>query len=164
MHITKKEPLAHTLTETLITAAGSFAGIGILTFLSYTFKAPVLLASFGASAVLVYGAPQSPLAQPRNLVGGHLISAFIGITTFQLLGDHWYSASIAVTASILLMLLSKTIHPPGGATALVCVMQHCGYKFLLTPVLAGAIILLLIALLANHFSPKRTYPVKDSTS
>ena len=81
---------------------------------------PLLMAPFGASAVLVFGAPNSPLAQPRNVIGGHVVSALVGVTVYQLVGDSPLAAvSIAVPAAIALMHASRTLHPPGGATAFV---------------------------------------------
>src|SRR5512144_1398473 len=83
----------------------------------------LIIGSFGASAVLIYGAVKSPLAQPRNLIGGHLISALIGVLSYKLLGPHlWLASSIAVATSLALMHISKTLHPPGGATALIAVI------------------------------------------
>ena len=126
-----------------------------------------LIGSFGASAVLVYGAPMAEFSQPRNLVGGHVFSAIIGVTVFMLLGgDNILAAPIAVSLAIVVMHFTRTLHPPGGATALIPIIagsriHSLGYMYVLFPVLAGAIILLLVALLVNNMSknPKRHYPV-----
>ena len=102
---------------------GSFAGIGIIAYLQSK-QLPhsdvvFLIGSFGASSVLVYGVIQSPLAQPRNLIGGHVISAIAGVTVQQFAPDIlWITAPLAVSTSIVLMQMTKTLHPPGGATAL----------------------------------------------
>ena len=78
----------------------------------------IIIGSFGASAVLTYGAIRSPLAQPRNLIGGHMISAMIGVASFQLFEAFpWLAASFAVATAIAVMHMTKTLHPPGGATA-----------------------------------------------
>jgi CBS-domain-containing membrane protein len=83
----------------------------------------MIIGSFGASAVLIYGAIRSPLAQPRNLIGGHVISAVIGVTAYKLLPAHlWLASPIAVATSIAVMHATKTLHPPGGATALIAVI------------------------------------------
>lgn len=123
-----------------------------------------LIGSMGASAVLVYGAPRSPLAQPRNLVGGHLIAAFVGVACQQLLG-HWpeLAASLAVATAIALMQITKTLHPPGGATALIAVagseqIHRLGFLYVLVPVGLGALLLLLVALLVNNIPATRRYP------
>jgi len=150
---------------------GAFFGIGIIAFLqSYVLDkndAVFLIASFGASSVLVYGAIQSPLAQPRNLIGGHLISAFIGVTIYKLLPDIiWLTAPLAVALSIIVMQITKTLHPPGGATALIAVIgsqkiKMLGYFYIISPVLAGALILLIVALIFNNITTYRRYPTDE---
>lgn len=126
-----------------------------------------LIGPFGASAALLYGAPQADFAQPRNLIGGHLLSALTGVTVCLLLGDYPVLAcAVAVAVAIMLMQATRTLHPPGGATALIAVIggdsiEALGYSYVLTPVLTGSVILLLIALLVNNLSSntKRHYPV-----
>jgi CBS-domain-containing membrane protein len=123
-----------------------------------------LIGSFGASSVLVYGIIQSPFSQPRNLVGGHLISAFVGVTVHKLVPDIiWIAAPMAVSLSIVLMQITKTLHPPGGATALIAIIgsdkiKALGYTYLFSPVLIGVLILLLAALIFNNMTSKRQYP------
>lgn len=124
---------------------------------------PLLIGSFGASAVLAFGAIDSPLAQPRNLVGGHVVSALVGVSCAQLLPIAWLAAAIAVATAIALMQISKTLHPPGGATALIAVIggepvQKLGYSYVLVPCLTGALLMLLIALVVNNIPPERQYP------
>ena len=126
---------------------------------------PLLIGSFGASAVLAFGAPQSPLAQPRNLVGGHLVSALTGVSCALLVpAPLWLAAALAVSTSIALMHLSKTLHPPGGATALIAVtggegIRQLGYLYALVPCLSGACLMLGIALVVNNLSATRRYPL-----
>ncbi|MFZ2657453.1 MAG: HPP family protein [Victivallales bacterium] len=147
---------------------GSIVGIGLCAFLSSYIFEPVgitlLIGSFGASAVLVYAAVKSPLAQPRNLVGGHVISAVIGVACYQFFGSTiWIAAAMAVSLAIMAMLATKTLHPPGGATALIAVtggagVNKLGYLYVLFPVATGAVILLLVALAVNKISADRQYP------
>jgi len=141
---------------------GSFCGIFACAFLSFYYRVPLLIGSFGASAVLIYAAIDSPLAQPRNLVGGHIISAMVGVTCFKLLGVTGFSCAMAVSLAILVMLLTRTLHPPGGATALIAVItpsiQPLGYYYVLAPAGVGALIMLLVALLTNNLANKRRYP------
>lgn len=147
---------------------GSFIGIGIIAFLqSRTLPQSdvvYLIGSFGASSVLVYGVIQSPLAQPRNLIGGHLVSAIIGVTIQKFAPDIlWITAPLAVSLSIVLMQITKTLHPPGGATALIAVtgseqIKNLGYWYVLSPVLSGCFILLIVALIFNNMTSKRHYP------
>lgn len=126
-----------------------------------------LIGSFGASAVLVYGAPLAEFSQPRNLIGGHVVSAFIGVTTHLLISDNIVLASaLAVSLAIALMHFTRTLHPPGGATALIAVIggqkiEALGYLYIITPVFFGAVIMLIVALFVNNMStnPKRHYPL-----
>ncbi|THV59516.1 HPP family protein [Flagellimonas alvinocaridis] len=147
---------------------GSFIGIaciGVIQghYLNQTDNI-LIIGSFGATGVLIYGAIHSPLAQPRNLIGGHVISAIIGVTVSQFLGDIlWLAAALSVSISILAMQLSKTLHPPGGATALIAVIGSekiigLGYWYVIFPVLSGVFIMLLVALTFNNLTPERRYP------
>lgn len=114
--------------------------------------------------MLVYGVIESPLAQPRNLIGGHLVSAIIGVTVQKLFPELlWIAAPLAVSLSIIAMQITKTLHPPGGATALIAAtaspqLRELGYMYVLSPVLSGCIILLIIALIFNNLTPLRRYP------
>ena len=125
---------------------------------------PRLIGSFGASAVLVYGVINSPLAQPRNLVGGHVLSAIIGVTVYRLLPQKlWLAGALAVALAIVGMQITKTLHPPGGATALIAVigslqLKALSYWYVLVPVLAGVLLLLLVAVVVNNLTPTRHYP------
>jgi len=121
----------------------------------------LIIGSFGASAVLIYGAVNSPLAQSRNLIGGHLLSALIGVSIYKILPDHMIlSSALAVSLSIIVMELTLTLHPPGGATALIAIIggegiHDLGYMYLLAPVLTGCFILLIIV---NNIPKHRHYP------
>lgn len=147
---------------------GSFVGIGLLSYLeSIRFSGTdivFLIGSFGASSVLVYGIIQSPFSQPRNLIGGHVISAIIGVTINKLVPDIiWLSAPLAVSLSIIFMQITKTLHPPGGATALIAVtgsaqIKDLGYMYVLSPVLDGVLILFITALIFNNMTSSRSYP------
>jgi len=147
---------------------GSFIGITAVALIHYKLLDQngllLLIGSFGASAVLIYGAIRSPLAQPRNLLGGHILSAFIGVTTFQWLGEYpWLAAAVAVSTSIALMHLTRTLHPPGGATALIAVIggesvHKLGYLYVLMPTALGACVMLAVALIINNIPKNRRYP------
>ena len=125
-----------------------------------------MVGSFGASAVLIYGAPQADFSQPRNLLGGHIISATIGVSIYKLLPfDIALSGALAVSLSVVAMHVTRTRHPPGGATALIAVIgssevHSTGYLFVLTPIGTGAFAMLIVALIVNNLSrdPTRHYP------
>ncbi len=147
---------------------GAAIGIGICGYLSAEYFEPtdmtLLIGSFGASAVIVYGAVKSPLAQPRNLIGGHILSGLVGVASNQLFGDKvWLAAAMAVFVAIVVMLATKTLHPPGGATALIAVIggqriHNLGFLYAFVPAGAGAVILLIVGLIVNNLSKDRRYP------
>ena len=147
---------------------GAFIGISAVASIHFNLLAKrdlvMVIGSFGASAVLIYGAIRSPLAQPRNLIGGHMISAVIGVFCYQLLYPHpWLAAAVSVATAIAAMHATKTLHPPGGATALIAVIgsqniHDLGYMYVLMPAGAGAFIMLLVALLVNNIPKNRRYP------
>ena len=165
---TTKSPPAVGLFEIIWSWIGSFLGILVVAYLNFAIVEKIdlvmIIGSFGASAVLIYGAVRSPLAQPRNLIGGHVISAVIGVTTFKLLPEHLIlAAPIAVATSIAAMHATKTLHPPGGATALIAVIgsqkiHNLGYLYALVPAGVGAIVMLVVALLVNNIPKSRKYP------
>ncbi|RLA07500.1 MAG: HPP family protein [Gammaproteobacteria bacterium] len=125
-----------------------------------------LVTSFGASAVLVFGAPQADYSQPRNLLGGHILSAIIGISVYEFLPfDITVLAAVAVSLSVVAMHLTRTLHPPGGATALMGIIgssdvHNLGYTFVITPITIGCLLILLVGLVVNNLSanPLRQYP------
>lgn len=166
-YVIYRETLVNTK-EHFYSFVGSFIGIAILAFIQSKTLADIdsifLIGSFGASSVLIFGAVQSPLAQPRNLVGGHVISAIIGVTIYKTLPNFlWLTAPLAVSLSIVMMQLTKTLHPPGGAAALIAIIgtdrvKQLGYLYVLSPVLTGTLILLVVALVFNNITPSRKYP------
>jgi CBS-domain-containing membrane protein len=165
---TTQSPPRAGLSEILWSWLGAFLGIALVAYINDSMVEKtdliLLIGSLGASAVLIYGAIKSPLAQPRNLVGGHLISALVGVTCYKLLFPYpWLAGAVAVATSIALMHATRTLHPPGGATALIFVMgspklHNLGYLYVIMPVGAGVILMLLVALLVNNLSSRRRYP------
>jgi len=165
--VTTSPPMV-SLIEMVWSWIGAFAGISAVAYIHYNlFKGTdfvMIIGSFGASAVLIYGAIRSPLAQPRNLVGGHVISALIGVTCYKLLpGQMWLASSLAVATAIFVMHATKTLHPPGGATALIAVtgsqqIHGLGYFYVIMPAGVGAAVLLVVALLVNNIPKNRNYP------
>lgn len=148
---------------------GAFMGIALVGWLSSSSALSMhdqlfLIGSFGATAVLLYGAPAVPFAQPRSVVGGHFVSAVVGVTVALIMPEPlWLAAAIAVATAVLFMQLTRTTHPPGGATALIAVIgseqvHSLGYWYVLNPVMAGILIMLAVALLMNNLLPTRRYP------
>lgn len=154
--------------EILWSWIGAFLGIAAVAWISQLFfeglDRSLMIGSFGASAVLVYGAVRSPLAQPRNLIGGHVLSAIVGVLCWKLLNQHmWLAESVAVATSIAIMHATRTLHPPGGATALIAVIgspaiHKLGFLYVIFPATIGPLILLAIGLLVNNIPASRRYP------
>ncbi len=125
-----------------------------------------LIGSFGASATLLFGAPHAPVAQPRSLVLGQILAALCGVTAYKLFGaDLGVAGGLAVGTTTAVMLVTGSLHPPAGATALIAVLgpakvHALGYLYVVTPVLAGALILLVIAVVVNNLvaDEHRHYP------
>ncbi|MDP2847597.1 MAG: HPP family protein [Humidesulfovibrio sp.] len=163
-----KSPPRVRRTEIVSSFLGSLTGIALLGWLHAAVADPVdqvlIIGSFAASAVLLFAAPKSPLAQPRNLLGGHVLSAIIGVSFRLALPEMpWLAAALAVATAIAVMLMTKTLHPPGGATAYIAVtggpkIAALGYLYVLCPALTGAAILLCVALAANALTTGRRYP------
>ena len=153
--------------EKIISAVGAFLGIFLTALFSKSLggkAAPLLIASMGASSALLFAAPHTPMAQPWPFVGGHLISALIGVTCFLFIPDPLAAAAIAVALAIFAMHLMNCLHPPGGATALAMVisgqeMHALGYGAILSPVGLNIMTLMIIALIVNNLLPGRRYPV-----
>lgn len=138
---------------------GGISGIGLVAWLTRLTEVPLLMAPFGATCVLLFAAPGAPLAQPRNVVGGHLVSALVGLIAIQLLGTGPLAMAIGVGVAIAAMQALRVVHPPAGANPLVVMMSGAvGYDFLLMPVLAGSVSLVLVALLINNLGSERRWP------
>jgi CBS-domain-containing membrane protein len=168
MRGTTQSPPRVSVSEVLWSWIGALIGIALVglvhaRLLDQTGQV-LLIGSFGATAVLVYGAVRSPLAQPKNVLGGHVLSALIGVCAHQVLGaTPWLAAAVAVATAIAVMHLTRTLHPPGGATALIAVIggdsvHSLGYMYALVPVGLGASLLLLVALVVNNIPKGRRYP------
>ena len=151
-----------------LSAAGGFVGLTAVMLISQVHLGTAgrvgLVASMGASAVLLFAVPHGPLSQPWAVLGGHLVSAVIGVACAKLIAQPLFAAPLAVSVAIGAMHYLRCIHPPGGATALNAVVggeavQQLGFQFVLTPVLLNAITILLIALLFNYPFAWRRYPV-----
>lgn len=153
--------------EKLISGLGGFIGIFLVLFTTRYFisaeDAPLVVASMGASAVLLFAVPHGPLSQPWALGCGQLVSAFIGVSCYLFIPDLFIAAAAAVGLSITAMYYLHCVHPPGGATALSAVIagpsvHALGYQFVLTPVLLNVLIIFAVALGYNFLFSWRRYP------
>jgi hypothetical protein len=163
-----KSPPGVGISELLWAWFGSAIAVGVGFYLSLRYFEPrdlvLIITSFGASAVLVFGAIKSPLAQPRNLIGGTVISALIGVASYKLFGNNIALAStIGVSCSIGAMLLTRTVHPPAGGTTLIAIIggkeiHDLGFVYPFLPAGAGVFLLLIAGLVINNLSRNRKYP------
>lgn len=144
--------------QVLLSWAGSFIGIALLAYLSDYSHYPLIAAPMGATAVLVFGVPDSPLAQPRNVIGGNFWGALVAVICVHFFGTAPWVMALAVATTIKLMKMTRTIHPPSGAVALVGVMSGVSWHFLFTPVLLGSVIIILWTCIFNNLAPERSYP------
>lgn len=153
--------------EKAVSAAGGFISIILLLIITestlHRSGAAAVIASMGASAVLLFAVPHGSLSQPWPVIAGHGFSAFFGVLCARMIPNHYAAAAAAVALAILAMHVFKCIHPPGGATALTAVLggpavQALGYKFILFPVLANAVTMVTIAILFNALFAWRRYP------
>ena len=138
-------------------AGGTFA-TAILALLGNWQNIAMILGSFGASCLLIFAYPESPFAQPRNIVGGHLITTFTGLAFMSLFGIEWWSLSLAVGTAIALMLLLRVPHPPAGSNPLIVMLGGVKWRFLITPTLVGALAVVVVALIYNNVGRGRHYP------
>ena len=119
---------------------------------------PFILASLGGSAVILFGMPDSDMAQPRSFLGGHVIATIVGLAFLNLLGTDWWVMAAAVATALTLMQVTRTIHSPAGADPIIVILNHAGWSFLLTPVAVGLAILLIAALAFNNWGGLASYP------
>jgi len=159
--------------EFIISILGAFIGTLIATFFTNTILAaddmPLILASTGASAILLFSLPFSPVSQPWNLVGGHLVSAVVGVSCYYLVSNELLAASLSIPFAMLFMHHLRCMHPPGGATAITAVVgganvHALGYAFVIIPVFINAIILLSIAMAIATFRDENPYEVRGEGS
>jgi len=153
--------------EKIISAVGGCIGIFVVFIVSNRFvgaeTAVYIIPSMGASAVLLFAAPHSPLAQPWNVFGGHLISAGVGVICAQFIPIVAIAAAASVGLAIAAMYYARCIHPPGGATALAAVIggaqvHSLGFEYIISPVLVNVISILTVAILFNYLFKWRRYP------
>ncbi|MFC3031552.1 HPP family protein [Pseudoalteromonas fenneropenaei] len=139
----------------LLAGMGATIAIGLLALLELLSPHFIwLMAPFGATTVLLFGLPDSPLAQPRNVIFGHLLTAAIGLIFLQFFPVNGLTLAIATGLSVSTMLLTKTTHPPAGANALLIMLSAPSWWFLITPVLIGAVTLVLCARIFHRCKSK----------
>lgn len=142
----------------VISWLGGVLAIAVVAYLADSSHVPLVLGSFGASCVLVFGFPDSPFSQPRNVIAGHFLATLTGLLFLTVFGAHWWSMALAVGTSIAVMQLTRTVHPPAGSNPVIVMLAAPSWQFLLTPTLLGAIVLVMVAIIFNNFPKERAYP------
>ncbi len=141
----------------LLGAMGATIGIILLQVLSESSNIDLLVAPFGATFVLVFALPESPLVKPKNIIGGYLVATFTGLVFYQFLGNNPYSLGLAFGISFVLMQLTKTLHPPAGSIPLLIMFSKPDWSYIITPILVGVILILVYEkfynFVLNKFKP-----------
>ena len=146
----------------LISGFGAFLCISALAYLnSYDESNLWLIPPFGASMVLVMAVHESPLAHPKNVFFGHIISAFSGVFIYTILGFSFFSVGLGVGLAIFLMMATKTVHPPAGANPIIAILGAKGVGFLMIPVAAGAAFIVLFAIIYNQLMKRKYFTFND---
>jgi len=147
---------------TLKTAAlawlGGFLAIAFVAGLGDFLSIALVLGSFGASCVLIFGYPDVPFSQPRNVVAGHFLSSAIGLACLYAFGPQAWAMGLAVGTAIAVMLLTRTVHPPAGSNPVIVFLMQPSWSFLWYPTLAGALLIVAVALIYNNATRKTNYP------
>ena len=146
--------------QSILASISSIITIGILTLLTYkTSYGVFLIASFGSTMVLLYGYPESPFAQPKNIFFGHLLTSLVGIICLNFIAMPIYLIiPIAVGLGAGLMILLNVTHPPAGGNPIIVIIGSVSYDYLITPVILGSIIVIVFGVLINKIILKKQYP------
>ncbi|KZK99048.1 MULTISPECIES: HPP family protein [Pseudovibrio] len=151
-------PAKHPLSHILIGGLGGIVAIAILALMDGSLEAALLLGSFGASCVLIFGFPEAPFSQPRNIIAGHGLSSFVGLLLLTLFGPTWWALALAAGLAIALMMATRTVHPPAGSNPVIIFLAQPGWDFLLFPTLTGAVLLVIVAWVFLKLSKRSAYP------
>jgi CBS-domain-containing membrane protein len=141
-----------------VAGLGGMLAIGLMEWFSLTARYPLAAIPFATSIVLVIGSPEAEPAQPRALIGGHVVSTVVGLAVLKLAGPTAWAGALAVGLAILAMYLTATFHPPAGIDPLLVVANNLAWTFLFVPVLAGALLLTLFAYIWHHWLRRRHWP------
>ena len=137
---------------------GGVVAISMVAGLTKLVATPLVLGSFGATCVLVFGYPDVPFSQPRNIIVGHVLSSLIGLTFLAVFGPHWWAAGLATGTAIAVMMVTRSVHPPAGSNPVIVFLSQPSWTFLLYPTLVGALIMTVAALLYNNATRAANYP------
>jgi len=143
----------------MLAGVGAATAIGFVGALATYTGEPLLLGSLGASCVFLFGLPDAPFSQPRNVIAGHVLSSLIGLVFLKIFGPHAWTLALALGTAVAVMFVTRTVHAPAGSNPVIVFMTEPGWSFLLAPTLLGAGGLVLIALLFNNTVHPGRYPL-----
>lgn len=141
-----------------LAALGGVLAIALVAGLTEGFDELFIIGSFGATCVLVFGYPDVPFSQPRNVVGGHFLSTLTGLVFLEVFDAHWWSVALAVGAAIAVMMATRTVHPPAGSNPVIVVLGVPDWDYLWFPTLVGAVLIVVVALIYNNMTREARYP------
>jgi len=137
---------------------GAFLAASVIGYLAYTTNQPIIMGSFGASIFVLFVLPESPFAQPRNVILGHFVTTLIGLIFFHLVSPESWSMALALAFAIAVMQYLRVPHPPAGSNPFIVFLLGSQWEFLLMPTLIGSVLIVIVALFYNNLSNDRSYP------
>ena len=137
---------------------GSFVAACIVGYLAYITKQPIIMGSFGASIFVLFVLPDSPFAQPRNVIFGHFLTTLIGLIFYHFIASDWWSMALALAFAIAAMQYLRVPHPPAGSNPFVVFLLGAQWDYLWMPSLLGSLLIVIVALFYNNLSNERSYP------
>lgn len=142
----------------LLAGLGAFVALALVGMLAQETSEPWILGSFGATCVLLFGFPSSPFSQPRNIIGGHVLTSLTGLICLHAFGPGYVSMAIAAASALMLMMLTRTVHPPAGSNPVIIFFAQPGWSFLVLPTMFGAVALVLIGWLYWAIVKRGSWP------
>jgi len=146
------------LKEICFISFGAFLAACVIGYLAYSTSYPIIMGSFGASIFVLFVLPESPFAQPRNVVLGHFVTTLVGLIFFQMISSDWWSMAIALAVAIALMQILRIPHPPAGSNPFIVFLLGANWDYLWMPTLIGSVLIVVVALFYNNISEARSYP------
>ena len=146
------------LKELSFISIGAFLAASVVGFLAYYTNEPIIMGSFGASIFVLFVLPDSPFAQPRNVIIGHFITTLVGLIFYHLVSSDWWSMAFALAFAIAAMQFLRVPHPPAGSNPFIVFLLGANWDYLWMPTLIGSLLIVLVALLYNNISKNRSYP------
>ena len=137
---------------------GALLAACVIGFLAYYTNEPIIMGSFGASIFVLFVLPDSPFAQPRNVIFGHFVTTLVGLIFFHLVGPEWWSMALALAFAVFFMQYLRISHPPAGSNPFIVFILGSNWDYLWMPSLIGSILIVIVALFYNNRSKERSYP------